>query len=339
MILVLTKEAKKTDGQALAARLERMGFQVVLNRHNGSYALAIVKGIDDHTHLEHFTTLPFVEKVVPFNRKFKLAGRDFQQDRSVIDIRGRKIGNRELMVMAGPCSIESEAQIFDCARIVSQHGASVLRGGAFKPRSSPYDFQGLGETGLRYLRDAADKYNLLTVSEVMDTSDVALVAEYADILQIGTRNMQNFSLLRRVGQRGKPVLLKRGFSATYNDFLLAAEYILSEGNPDVILCERGIRTFETHTRNTLDIAAVPILHELTHLPVVVDPSHATGIRQMVAPMARVAVAAEADGLMIEVHPEPDKAVSDAAQTIDARTFAEMMTSLRKVGQAVGIRVK
>jgi 3-deoxy-7-phosphoheptulonate synthase len=263
-----------------------------------------------------------------------LASSTYKKERTVVKIGKHSIGGKALAIMAGPCSIESEAQMYAVAEAIAHAGANILRGGAFKPRTSPYDFQGLGETGLKYMQAAAKKYDLLSVSEVMDTQEIDLVASYVDIIQIGARNMQNFSLLKQVGKAGKPILLKRGLSATYSEFLMAAEYILQTGNPDVILCERGIRTFETYARNTLDIAAVPILHELSHLPVIIDPSHGTGLRYAVAPMAYAAVAAGADGIMIETHPEPDKAVSDAKQTISLEMFTEMMPTLRHVANAV-----
>ena len=259
---------------------------------------------------------------------------DSSYPRTMIKIKGHVIGGQDFTVIAGPCSIESETQIHQIAASVAGAGATILRGGAFKPRTSPYEFQGLGEIGLQYLQSAAKQYNLLSVSEVMDTQDLDLVAKYVDILQIGSRNMQNFSLLKHVGKTGKPILLKRGFAATYKDFLMAAEYILSEGNPNVILCERGIRTFETYTRNTLDLAAVPILKDLSHLPIIVDPSHGTGLRKIVPTMAYAALAAGAHGVMVEVHPEPDKSISDAKQTISPHTFTNMMQVLRHLEVSV-----
>lgn len=244
------------------------------------------------------------------------------------------IGEGHLTLMAGPCSVENEDQIFSIASSVSQSGAQILRGGAFKPRSSPYSFQGLGKEGLKLLQKAAKKYQLLSISEIMDSEDLELVEEYVDILQVGARNMQNYSLLKKLGKSKKPVLLKRGFASTYQELLMSAEYILSGGNSRVILCERGIRTFETYTRNTLDITAVPILKSLTHLPVIVDPSHGTGMRHLVAPMAKAAIAAGADGLLIEVHTSPEKALSDAAQTISNQEFKELSQSLRSLKLAL-----
>ena len=261
-----------------------------------------------------------------------------KKTRSVFNIKGRTIGDGQFMVIAGPCSVESQEQILDIAREVSTSGATVLRGSAFKPRTSPYDFQGMGAEGLKFLQLAANKHNLLCISEVVNTEDVALVAEYVDILQVGSRNMHNFSLLKAVGNARKPVLLKRGFAATYKEFLLAAEYILGHGNNEVILCERGIRTFETHTRNTLDIAAVPILRELTHLPIIVDPSHGTGLRNIVAPMALAAMAVQADGIMVEVHTTPDESITDAQQAISPAMFATMMDGLNKMAAVVNVQL-
>ena len=336
MILVMKDYVTKLDVDELVAKLAWMNLQAIPSEENARFYVAIVNGLDVHTETALFAVLPGVERVLPLTQKFKLAGREIKKERTVIDIRGRKIGGNTFIVMAGPCSIESEEQIHQTAAHVAAAGAHILRGGAFKPRKSPYEFQGLGEIGLQYMQSAATQHDLLSVSEVMDTQDIDLVASYVDILQIGARNMQNFSLLKQVGKTGKPVLLKRGLSATYMDFLMAAEYILHSGNPNVILCERGIRTFETYARNTLDIAAVPILKELTHLPVIVDPSHGTGLRSIVPPMAYAAMGAGADGIMVEVHPDPDKAVSDAKQTITPQTFAQMMDMLNKIGQVVRV---
>lgn len=255
--------------------------------------------------------------------RFKLASRSFKKSSTIIDLGEIKIGDGSLTMMAGPCSVETEEQVYEAAEAVASQGVKIFRGGAFKPRTSPYDFQGLGEVGLRYLSQAAKAHNMLCISEVIDTKDVELVANYVDILQIGARNMQNFSLLKAVGNLRKPVLLKRGMQATYSDFLMAAEYILMGGNREVMLCERGIRTFEAYTRNTLDLSAVPVLQELSHLPVIVDPSHAVGIRRFVPPLAYAAVAAGADGLLVEVHPEPDKALCDGQESLTPSEFAKM----------------
>ncbi len=261
---------------------------------------------------------------------FNGSGHGGKKERLVIEVKGVRIGGGTPVVIAGPCSVESKEQIHECARQVKALGGTLLRGGAFKPRTSPYSFQGLGEKGLRFLEEAGRIHGLVTVSEAMDTESVDLVAAHVDILQVGARNMQNFSLLKKLGKINKPVLLKRGFAATYQDLLLAAEYILDGGNSQVILCERGIRTFETYTRYTLDIAAVPVLHELSHLPVIVDPSHGTGMRQLVIPMACAAIAAGADGLMIEVHPNPDAAISDSKQTISPAEFSTLMRLVNKL---------
>ncbi len=267
-----------------------------------------------------------------------LVGRDMKKSNTVIRIKDKEIGGGAFTIMAGPCTIESRDQMFSIAKAVSECGATILRGGAFKPRTSPYDFQGLGEEGLQYMREAADKYQMLCISEVMSPEEVPLVEQYVDILQIGARNMQNFSLLKSVGKSKIPVLLKRGLCATYKEFLLAAEYIMSCGNLNVILCERGIRTFETLSRNTLDIAAVPILKELTHLPIIVDPSHGTGLRSIVGPMALAAMAVKADGLIVEVHTDPDQSICDAQQTISPKMLSEIVGGLQKIGNAVNMTV-
>jgi len=264
-----------------------------------------------------------------------LTRKDDNNKKTIIDCQGQLIGGEKIIVMSGSCSVESESQIMETAQLVSAAGATILRGGAFKPRTSPYDFQGLGEVGLEYLSKAAKQYGMLSISEIMDASDIEMTTDKIDILQVGTRNMQNYSLLKQLGRVKNPILLKRGFAATYREFLLAAEYIMNAGNPNIILCERGIRTFETYTRNTLDIAAVPILQELSHLPVVIDPSHGVGLRQYVEPMAYAAIAAGCDGLLIEAHPTPDKALSDAQQTISPDLLAEIVRKGRAVAKAVG----
>ncbi len=323
MILELKPE---TDELAFIHRLERMGFQAI---PQGNRRLNIVRGVDKLVEPALFMALPEVQAVLPLKEKFKLASLAAQK-KTIIELKGKTIGGDELFVIAGPCSIESKEQMEECARIAHENGAHSLRGGAFKPRTSPYEFQGLGEEGLKILQAAGMKYDLLTISEVMDSSQIDLVASYIDILQIGARNMHNFSLLKQLGRVKNPILLKRGFAATYQDLLLAAEYIMSSGNPNVILCERGIRTFETYTRNTLDLNAVPALRELTHLPILVDPSHGTGRRSFVLPMARASVAAGADGITVEMHPDPDKAYTDAAQTIGPEAFAQMMKETRLI---------
>jgi len=270
---------------------------------------------------------------------FKLASRQFNPQGTIINLgRGVTIGSNEVVVAAGPCSVESREQIHIIAESVAKSGAKILRGGAFKPRTSPYAFQGMGEKGLEFMREAAQKFGLFTVSEVMDASQIQMMIGYVDILQVGARNMQNYHLLRALGEVRKPILLKRGMSATMEELLLSAEYILAGGNPDVILCERGIRTFETYTRNTFDIAAIPVIKKLSHLPMIGDPSHGTGRRDKVAPMARAAVAAGADGLLIEVHNDPDHALSDGAQSLDPGQFERLMGELRVIAPAIGRRV-
>lgn len=280
------------------------------------------------------SALPGVDSVTPISRPFKLASREFHPADTIVRVLGTVIGDGTLTLMAGPCSVESREQLFETADAVAAAGATVLRGGAFKPRTSPYSFQGLGVEGLRYLAEARDRTGLPVITEVMEPTDVGVVAEHADILQVGTRNMQNFPLLTAVGRAGRPVMLKRGLAATIEEWLMSAEYILSAGNPDVILCERGIRTFDTWTRNTLDVAAVPLLHHVTHLPVVVDPSHATGKRWLVRPMALAGVAAGADGIMVEVHPRPDEAWSDGEQSLTLGQFSDLAPMLRSIHQEV-----
>ena len=296
---------------------------------NGRTVIAVIGDIGGRRPalIERLGGLGGVATVTPINRPFKLASREFHPDDTVIRGLDAVIGDGSLTVMAGPCSVESQAQLFATADAVAAAGATVLRGGAFKPRTSPYSFQGLGVEALRDLADARERTGLPVITEVMEPSQVDIVAEYADILQVGTRNMQNFSLLMAVGRVARPVMLKRGFSATVEEWLMAAEYIISSGNPNVILCERGIRTFETYTRNTLDLAAVPVLRRLTHLPVIVDPSHATGKRWLVAPLAIGGIAVGADGVMVEVHPDPDKALSDAEQQLTFDQFRAMMAEI------------
>src|SRR6266542_3164453 len=277
--------------------------------------------------LERLAALPGVKAVTPIGTPFKLASREFQPEPTIIRVLDAVIGDGGLTVMAGPCSVESRDQLFETAEGVAAAGATILRGGAFKPRTSPYSFQGLGVEALRYLAEARERTGLPVVTEVMEPSQVDIVAEYADILQIGTRNMQNYSLLTAVGRVARPVMLKRGYGATIEEWLMAAEYIVSSGNPNVVLCERGIRTFETYTRNTMDLTAVPVLQGLTHLPVIVDPSHATGKRRLVEPMAVAGIGAGADGVMVEVHPRPDDALSDSEQQLDLPMFRSLMAVL------------
>jgi 3-deoxy-7-phosphoheptulonate synthase len=284
--------------------------------------------------MSRLSVLPGVETITPISRPFKLTSREFHPEDSVIHVLGASIGDGSLTVMAGPCSVESRDQILETADAVVAAGATVLRGGAFKPRTSPYSFQGLGIEALRHLADARDRTGLPVITEVMEPNQVDIVAEYADFLQIGARNMQNYSLLNAAGRVARPVMVKRGFGATIEELLMAAEYIVAAGNPNVILCERGIRTFETYTRNTMDLSAVPLLHQLTHLPVIVDPSHATGKRSLVAALARGGVAVGADGVMVEVHPDPDTALSDPEQQLDLGQFATLMTTLLPIHEQI-----
>lgn len=328
MILILNEKTTHNEAQQLVDRLIGMGLRAVKEQKEGRIAIAIVQGLDHTIQIKHFEHLPFVEKIELFTNQFKLAGRDIHKDRLKIQIKSLEIGGDQLCLMAGPCSVESEEQIHRIAQSVAEAGAQVLRGGVFKPRTSPYDFQGVGDNGLDYLSAAAGKNNLVSITEVMDLAQFEKAAPKIDILQIGARNMQNFSLLKELGKVQNPILLKRGLSATYKEFLMAAEYILNAGNPNVILCERGIRTFENYTRNTLDLCAVPVLQELSYLPIIVDPSHGTGIRSMVAPMARAAVAVGADGVIIETHYDPDRSYSDAQQTISTEQFSKLAQLLK-----------
>jgi 3-deoxy-7-phosphoheptulonate synthase len=334
MLVVMQEGATAAQTETVINRLVEMGFTVHRSTGVRHTVLGGVGPMDDFDPAL-VETMAGVKECHPVISPYKLASRGFNPAGTVIRIGEVAIGGPGVVLMAGPCSVESEEQIDCAAKLVAASGASILRGGAFKPRSSPYSFQGLGETGLRLLREAADRHGLLTVSEVMDVSQVALVARYADILQVGMRNMQNFNLLRELGKLRKPVLLKRGIAATFEELLLSAEYILCGGNYEVILCERGIRTFENTMRNTMDIGAIPVLKRLTHLPVIADPSHGTGRRDYVAPMARAAVAAGADGLLVEVHHDPDHAVSDRAQTLNPEQFADLTKQVRAIATAVG----
>ena len=334
MVVVMQEGAPAEAVDRVVERLEVMGFAVHRSTGANRTILGVV-GTDAKGDPRLIETLEGVQEVVQISEPFKLASRAFRPSGTVITVGDVRIGGDEVIVMAGPCSAESDEQVQATAAAVKRAGAKILRGGAFKPRSSPYAFQGLGEDGLRMLRDAADTHHLKLVSEVMDPSQIEVVDRYADIFQIGARNMQNFALLREIGRARKPVLLKRGISATIEEWLLSAEYVLGGGNMDVVLCERGIRTFETYTRNTLDISAIPIVKKLSHLPIFVDPSHGTGRRDKVAPMARAAVAAGADGLIIEVHTDPDRALSDGAQTMFPSQFDRLMAELRIIAPAIG----
>ncbi|MCX6635069.1 MAG: 3-deoxy-7-phosphoheptulonate synthase [Acidobacteria bacterium] len=334
MLVVMQEGATERQIETVIDRMVDLGFTVHRSTGVVHTVLGGVGPKDDFDTAD-FEVMDGVKECHRIMSSYKLASRNFRPGGTVIKMGGVEIGGPAVVLMAGPCSVESRDQIFRAAGQVAEAGAKVIRGGAFKPRSSPYSFQGLGEEGLTLLREAADKHGLLAVSEVMDQTQIPLVAAYADILQVGARNMQNFNLLKELGKVQKPVLLKRGISATLEELLLSAEYILAGGNYDVILCERGIRTFETYTRNTMDISAIPIIKKLSHLPMIADPSHGTGRRDKVLPMARAAVAAGADGLLIEVHPDPDHARSDGAQSLKPEQFAELVQQLRIIAQAVG----
>lgn len=333
MIIIMEPGTPEEQIQDVVKRLEHYGFRIVLNRGD---IMTVVAAIGDKrlVQTESIASMPGVKQILPIREPFKLAGRESKPGDTAIDLgNGIKIGgNNPLVVMAGPCSVEDNLEgLLEVARAVKKDGAQVLRGGAFKPRTSPYDFQGLEETGLKYLAKAREETGLLIVTEVMDSQEAQLVADYADILQIGARNMQNFKLLKKVGKMDKPVLLKRGPSATIREFLLAAEHILYQGNEKVILCERGIKGIDSaFTRNTLDLSAIPVIKKHSHLPIIADPSHGTGKRYLVAPMAKAAIACGADGLMVEVHHNPDKAYSDGAQSLTPPEFTEMMNELKRV---------
>jgi 3-deoxy-7-phosphoheptulonate synthase len=335
MIVAMQEGADEGLIQQVIEHLVKMGFEV--HRSTGARMTvlgAVGSGIDFDIRI--LELLPGVQEVHRISSPYKLAGRSFRPEGTIVKLaNGIDIGGNEIVVMAGPCSVETREQIFSTAEAISKAGAKVLRGGAFKPRSSPYSFQGHGEDALKLLREAGEKFNLLVISEVMEISQIPMMLPYVDVLQVGARNMQNFNLLRELGKVRKPVLLKRGIAATLEELLLSAEYIMAGGNYDVILCERGIRTFETYTRNTMDISAIPIIHKLSHLPMTADPSHGTGRRDKVAPMARASVAAGADALLIEVHCDPNQAWSDGAQSLFPEQFAKLMDELRMIAPAVG----
>ncbi|MCX6142989.1 MAG: 3-deoxy-7-phosphoheptulonate synthase [Ignavibacteriales bacterium] len=334
MIVVTEHGASDKQIEEIIRVLNEHGFDV--HRSTGVQQ-TVLGAIGVHPEFDHrqIQLLPGVAEVVRITEQYKLASRAFKREGSVFDIGGVKIGGAQVVIMAGPCSVENEKQIFTIAKLVAESGARILRGGAFKPRTSPYTFQGLGEEALRLIRSAADEYKLKVVTEVMDRSQIDLVEKYADILQIGARNMQNYTFLKDLGRASKPVLLKRGLAATIEEWLMSAEYILAGGNHQVILCERGIRTFETATRNTLDIGAIPVVQKKSHLPVIADPSHGIGIRDKVIPMARACVAAGADGIIVEVHHDPDHALSDGAQSLFPDQFLQMMKEVRMIAEAIG----
>jgi 3-deoxy-7-phosphoheptulonate synthase len=334
MIVVMSPNATTEDLVNVVKKLESMNLRTHLSKGDERTIVGVIGDKKIIANLE-MEMMAGVEKTVRITEKYKLVSRDFHPQDTIIDVDGVKIGGKEIIVMAGPCAVENLEQLREAASAVKKSGAKILRGGAYKPRTSPYDFQGLGVEGLKLLRQVADEFDMKVVTEVVDREDIAVMEEYADILQVGARNMQNFQMLKALGKSSKPIMLKRGLSATISEWLNAAEYIMAGGNENVMFCERGIRTYETFTRNTLDLSAVAAVKELSHLPIVVDPSHGTGRRPMVAPMARAAIAAGADALMIEVHPHPERALSDGNQSLTPEDFQKLMANLGEIAKAVG----
>ena len=334
MIVVMSPNATKENLNNVVKKLESLNLRTHLSTGDERTIVGVIGDKKIIANLE-MEMMEGVEKTVRITEKYKIVSRDFHPQDTIIDVGGIKIGGKNIVVMAGPCAVESLEQVRETAAAVKKAGAKILRGGAYKPRTSPYDFQGLGEEGLKILRQVADEFDLKVVTEVVDRQDIPLIEEYADILQVGARNMQNFQMLKSLGKIKKPIMLKRGLSATISEWLNAAEYIVTGGNENVMFCERGIRTYETYTRNTLDLSAVAAVKELSHLPIIVDPSHGTGRRPMVSPMARAAIAAGADGLMIEVHPHPEKAYSDGNQSLTPKDFQDLMSNLGEIAAAVG----
>jgi 3-deoxy-7-phosphoheptulonate synthase len=334
MIIVLKSGATEEQIKHIVEKTKKLGLKANISRGVERTIIGLI-GPEDVLRVTPLEVFPGVDKVIPVLAPYRLVSREFQKENSIVKVSKKvSFGNKKIHVMAGPCSIESAQGMRSIARKIKKAGATVLRGGAFKPRTSPYEFQGLGEEGLKYLHAAGKEFELATITEVMDPRDLDLICQYVDILQIGARNMQNFSLLKEVGKTKKPVMLKRGISATVKEWLMSAEYILSNGNFDVLLCERGIRTYETATRNTLDINAVPLVKQLSHLPVIVDPSHGTGVRELVGSVAKAGIAAGCDGLMIEVHENPEEAFSDGPQSLTPKNFGALMKDLGKVASAV-----
>ncbi|HEX6746772.1 MAG TPA: 3-deoxy-7-phosphoheptulonate synthase [Longimicrobium sp.] len=335
MLIVMRHDASAEQVQGVVDVIEEMGYEARPMPGKQRTAVGLV-GNDGKVNADRLESLPGVLEITHVSQPYKQVSREWREEPTIVELaNGTRIGGDEVVVMAGPCSVESEAQIVGIAHRLREAGATILRGGAFKPRTSPYAFQGMGEPGLKLLAKAREETGMAVVTEALDEESLALVAQYADIIQIGARNMQNFSLLRRAGRTGKPILLKRGMAATVKDLLLSAEYILAEGNGQVILCERGVRGFDTHTRNLLDLTAIPVVKSLSHLPIIADPSHGTGLRAKVIPMARAAVAAGADGLMIEVHPDPERAMSDGAQSLFPEQFEELMEQIAVIAEAIG----
>ena len=335
MIIVMKQGASNDKIETVVKRVEELGYKVHLSRGEARTIIGVV-GASEHLIQEgQFEAYDGVEKTMRVMQPYKLASRDFTGTDTVIDVNGVKIGGKTMVIMAGPCSVESRSMIIETAQMVKEAGAHILRGGAFKPRSSPYSFQGMGEEGLKYLAEAREATGLPGITEVMSVEEIPAVREYADIFQIGARNTQNYPLLRAIGKERKPVFLKRGISGTIQELLMSAEYILAGGNMQVMLCERGIRTYETATRNTFDINAIPLLKQLTHLPIVGDPAHGTGMWNLVAPIAKAAVAAGADSIMVEVHPDPARAMSDGQQSLTPKKFAQLVQELKAIASAVG----
>jgi 3-deoxy-7-phosphoheptulonate synthase len=338
MLIVMRHGAGEEEIQRVVTTIEEMGYHARPMPGKQRTTVGLV-GNDGRVDGSRLAALPGVQEIIHVTKPYKQVSREWKPESTVVRLSGGlSVGGDEVVVMAGPCSVESERQILDAAWAVREVGATVLRAGAYKPRSSPYSFQGLGRAGLKLLARAREETGLLIVTEAMDGEEMDFVAETADIIQLGARNMQNYSLLKRAGRSGKPILLKRGLSATIQELLLSAEYILAEGNPNVILCERGIRGFDPATRNIFDLSAIPVVHGLSHLPILADPSHGTGHRDMVIPMARAAIAAGADGLLVEVHPTPDRALSDGAQSLYPEQFDRMMKEIRLIAEAIGRRV-
>ncbi|MBD3360676.1 3-deoxy-7-phosphoheptulonate synthase [Candidatus Peregrinibacteria bacterium] len=334
MIIVMKSGAPQSDAAKIMEELENKGLQPVPLYGVERTVIAVI-GEERELNVGHLESLPGVENVMRVVKPYKLVSREIQKEPTTIEVKGIKIGNNQLAMIAGPCSVESENQMEKTASALSKIGIKLLRGGAFKPRTGPYSFQGLGKEGLEIMRNVADRHKMAVITEVLDTRDVELIAQKADILQVGARNMQNFELLKELGITKKPVLLKRGLSATIEELLLAAEYILSHGNSEVILCERGIRTFEKETRNTLALATVPLVKQWSHLPIIVDPSHATGKKSLIEPLSKAAIACGADGIMIEVHPNPEEALSDGGQQLVPEEFEKLLENLKPIAKAVG----
>ncbi|HZW39649.1 MAG TPA: 3-deoxy-7-phosphoheptulonate synthase [Ignavibacteriaceae bacterium] len=337
MVIVLERKISDEQVNSIINKLEDYGFKVHKSQGNEQILLGAIDVKNDFD-IRKIKVLDGVSEVYRITEPFKLASRIFKEENTEVKIKDVTIGGDEVIVIAGPCAVEGEEQIFKIAEYVSKAGAKLLRGGAFKPRTSPYSFQGLGLDGLKLMRQAADKYGLLVITEIIEANQIEIFQEYADVLQLGSRNMQNFPLLREIGKSNMPVMIKRGFAATIEEWLMSAEYVLTNGNPNVMLCERGIRTFESSTRNTFDLAAIPVVHKKSHLPVLADPSHATGLRDKVLPMARAAVAAGADGLMVEVHYDPEQALSDGPQALLPDEFTELMKQVKLIAEVIGRRV-